>query len=785
METTATPALGGEPLHTTRSMTVLFAIGFACIAANAFGLLGPLSPALFPALTLAAFMATIVGVRRYDPEVRWPWYTLAFGFALFFAGGIAREATDSLGVLTVHRSLAPDLITIPGYVLVTVGLFGFAKARIRDTVARIDIALDAGVAALAALTVAWLFLLNPAVFTAENVPLQVRLLVAAYVPLSVFLVASTAGLAFAAGGQQLVADKLRLGAMTFLLIGDVIFMLLETQTVAIPKHIVEVPYALAYLSYIASVLHPSMRAQTEPNPVRRSGATVGRVSVIALALAIPGMASVFRLSAPTRDRLVLGGIVLTLTSLAILRLVRALRSNARSEALLTYQSTHDSLTGLPNRVGLHHEIIERIESARASSSMVAVFLCDIDRFKLINDSYGHNFGDAFLEQVGDRLRAGIRPTDVVARIGGDEFVVVLSHLHVESEALELAHRTQQIFATPFTVHGAEIASSVSVGVAIGDPSDVTTTPEALIRDADIAVYQAKDSGRNTAVVFDASMRDRISHRLAVERDLRHALERHELAVHYQPIVDLTSGRVSGFEALLRWSHPTWGQVAPMSFIPVAEDTGLIIDIGAWVLEQACGQLAEWRATLPRSNRLQMSVNLSACQLRDSAIVEQVRRVLVESGLPQDALTLELTESTLMENPAAAAELLNRLKSLGIGLSIDDFGTGYSSLAYLRRFPVDVVKIDRAFVMDLEDEDTSDATLVAAIVAMAGALGIGTVAEGVETMGQARRLTDLGCDLGQGYLYSRPIEAALIPAAINRIEAEARGRLQAVRTEKSA
>jgi diguanylate cyclase (GGDEF)-like protein len=426
-----------------------------------------------------------------------------------------------------------------------------------------------------------------------------------------------------------------------------------------------------------------------------------------------------------------------------------------------------------------------IATARSSSSLVAAFLCDVDRFKLVNDSYGHRFGDVFLVQVAERLRASIRPTDIVARIGGDEFMIVLSHLRNATEALELADRTRRIFAMPFNIEGAEIASSVSIGVAIGDPSHPDTTPESMIRDADTAVYQAKDAGRDSAVVFDASMRDRVSHRLAIERDLRHALERHELTVNYQPIVDLVSGRVSGFEALLRWAHPTWGQVAPASFIPVAEDTGLIVDIGEWVLHEACMQLAVWRETLPRSSRLQMSVNLSARQLRDPDIVERVHAVLAESGLPRDALTLELTESTLMENPSHAAELLGQLKNLGIGLSIDDFGTGYSSLAYLRRFPVDVVKIDRAFVIDVEDDDTSDATLVAAIVAMAGALGICTVAEGVETLGQARRVAELGCDLGQGYLYSRAVEPAMIPDAIAAIHTDARGHLQAVRTKHSA
>ncbi len=765
-------------------VTVVALLEGLWITLHVSGLLGPLASLTFPLLTFGAIVATVVGVRRYQPRSSWPWYGLATGFTLFLAGAIVRTTSHSLGDLTSHRALLPDLITIPGYLAIFLGLMGFARARHRDRSTRIDTALDAAVAALAALALGWLFLMNPALGLTSS-PLKVRVLVAAYVPISACIVAVTAGLAFSTGRKQSTADLLRLAAMVLLLVGDVLYMMLETHAVLMPETLVDIPYALAFVSYTACALTPSMRLQTEPDVEAQNSATVGRMVILGLALSIPGLIAISRPATSDADRAVLGGVVFALTAVAILRMVRAIHGHARSEARLVHQSQHDALTELPNRVGARTFLDDALVRAHATSAPVALILCDIDRFKLINDSHGHGFGDDFLLKVAARLRRSIRPLDLVARIGGDEFLIVVQGMTDDDEVLHVAHRTRRALSEPFHINGSEIASSVSIGVVIAEPTDPDLTAEGLIRDADTAVYQAKDAGRDAVVVFDRGMHDRALQRLTLQRDLRHALERNELSLNYQPIIDLPSGRVSGFEALLRWSHPTWGQVAPLSFIPIAEDTGLIVEIGAWVLEEACAQLATWRRDLPHGNRLEMSVNLSARQLRDPAMVDRLNDIVRAANLPRGALTLELTESSLMENPTLAAEHLGRLKALGVSLSIDDFGTGYSSLAYLQKFPVDHVKIDRAFVLGLESEDSSDETLIAAIVAMASALGIQTVAEGVEGTEQAERLERLNVDRAQGYLYSRPVEASLIPGVVTRLDSAARGRLTAVPERFSA
>ncbi len=701
---------------------------------------------------------------------------IAVALVVFLVGGGVREAFGTLGDLSSDRSPVPDLITLTGYVILGIGVLGLANVRRRGA-RDVDGMLDGVIAALAAMALAWIFLINPTLFH-EQAPLTVRFLLSCYPPLSVFIVAMIARLAFNTGKRRPLSYGLLLGAGTAMLIGDVVYMLLETHVLTLPQNVFDVPYALASVLFIGAVLHPSMRELTDPLPADEFAPTKGRLAFVAVALAFPALITVIRVDAEVGDRFAFGIIIMALTLAAAWRMFRALRAYARSEERLTYAATHDALTGLPNRAYAQDHLNSVLAatnrgagSSRSSSSMSTASSSSTTVTVTVWAT------SCFSPWPGGSARRH-GPATLVARIGGDEFVIVLANLPTTNKALEVAERTRLGFQIPFDVRGVEVVASASIGVSLSDGTDPSHDAEALIRDADTAMYRAKETGRDAVCVFDSSMRDSATERVELERDLRHAMESEELYLLYQPLVQLPMGKVEGFEALLRWSHPTRGQLLPASFIPLAEDTGLIVSIGTWVIEEACRQLVWWREEIPNGDDLYVAVNLSVRQLRDPQLVPCVQNALKGEKLSDGSLCLELTESLLMDNPAAAAELLEQLRSAGVGLSIDDFGTGYSSLSSLRRLPVDRVKIDQSFIEGLH-RDTSDESLVAAIVAMASALQVSTVAEGVETYAQGRRLHELGCNVAQGNFYSRPVPTASVPAVVDQFGVARRSHLKVV------
>ncbi|HET7487153.1 MAG TPA: EAL domain-containing protein [Acidimicrobiales bacterium] len=428
----------------------------------------------------------------------------------------------------------------------------------------------------------------------------------------------------------------------------------------------------------------------------------------------------------------------------------------RSQAELRHQATHDALTGLPNRVLLEDRVEQALARSRRNGSRVAALFLDVDRFKIINDSMGHGAGDELLRTVAQRLQAMLRPGDTVARFGGDEFVVVTEDWEPDDAPVAVAARIAEGLSVPARVEDADVVTTVSIGVAIaGSDADAG----ALLQDADAAMYRAKEQGKDRCVLFDSAMREAADSRLATERALRRALDRGELQVHYQPIVEIETGRLAGVEALARWQPDERAPVPPGEFIPVAEETGLIIRLGALVLHEACRQVALWRQETPELGDLTLSVNLSANQLLNPGLVEQVGSALAAAGLPPSALCLEITETVLLDDTEACARSLDALHDLGVQLGVDDFGTGYSSLSYLKRLPVDVLKIDQSFVGGLGGETSpQDRAIVAGIVDLANAFGLRTVAEGVEAGAQLQELGALGCHVAQGFHFCRPLDA---------------------------
>jgi diguanylate cyclase (GGDEF)-like protein/PAS domain S-box-containing protein len=430
------------------------------------------------------------------------------------------------------------------------------------------------------------------------------------------------------------------------------------------------------------------------------------------------------------------------------------------EEQLSHQAFHDSVTNLPNRALFRDRVTHAIERQQRDHKPVAVLFMDLDDFKTINDSLGHAAGDQLLNEVGERLKSALRAADTAARLGGDEFAILLEDGGEGIQAVDVADRIMESLEAPFPLEGKEVFVRASIGIAVAEDDENAShgedAVEEILRNADVAMYMAKENGKGRYQVFEPAMHETALKRLELKADLQRAVEHGEFVLHYQPVIELESGRISGVEALIRWMHPERGMVPPLDFIPLAEQTGLIVTIGRWVLREACLYARDLQARFPSTPPFHMAVNLSARQLQRPEIVDEVREILEETGLEPSSLILEITESVMMSNMELSIERLGELKALGVLLAVDDFGTGYSSLNYIQQFPVDILKVDKSFI-DVVNSDARKSALTATILKLAQDLDLKPVAEGIERADQLERLLELHCDLGQGYFFAKPLD----------------------------
>ena len=700
-----------------------------------------------------------IGVRGNRPAFPRPWRRLPAALMIAMVGSVLRASAGAGSALL----LVANTIGMVSYALFFLFLLGLLRARDADT--KRDALADGALVGIAAVLVAWVLLVSPAL---ANVELTMReRLIDGFSPvLDALLVYLLVRLSFVTPRNVAALWLLMVGFLSAST-ADLGWALTTAGVVSAKGAALDSFYLATYGLAGAAALHPSMRVLAEPLPSLVRPLPRFRLVLVSLAVAAPALLVLTGSLQGLLDRVVVAVGILVLAALVLVRTVRAVDGHVASELRLARQATHDALTDLPNRVRLGERLNEALSGLQHNPGRyVAVLFLDLDGFKLVNDSWGHSVGDELLVGAAARLRQGQQGTELVTRAGGDEFVIVCECADAVDGPVEVASRVLAGFAEPFSLSIGEIFVTVSIGIATSSGKDDQGTPEALVRDADTAMYRAKGEGRNRWALFDASMRASVTERLRTEVELRRALEREELVVHYQPIVGVADGALHGFEALVRWEHPERGLVMPGAFIPIIEDSDLIVSVGALVLRRAAAQLALWRSEHPCEQPLSISVNVAARQLRDPTFVELVRRILIETSLPPETVVLEITESTMVEDSEASRGTLAQLRALGVGLAVDDFGTGYSSLRYLKEFPMTSVKIDRAFVDGL-GTDPDDEVIVEAVLAMTHALGLTVVAEGVETVTQRQRLVALGCDAAQGYLFGRPLPATSASRLITR------------------
>jgi len=717
----------------------------------------------YSVIGVASVVCVAVGIARRRPAERLGWIAIAAGNLCFVLGDAVYDGYQYV----LHRptpfpSIA-DAFYLAGYPWLLLGIARVTRGRAAHGRTRESLA-DAAIVAIGALAISWHFLMG-AYATGTSVGSFGKLVNLAYPVLDLavlFIVVE--GLVF--GTARRPVHRLLAAAMVAMIVSDFLYDVMVLHGSYAVGSPIDAGWLVSYVLVGVAALHPSMALQAvaaPPDAMR----TRRRLPLVAVAgLTAPAILLSGALLGVHGDVGPLAAISIVVFVLVVVRLwwmldhvggqtravEAALRARESLEGELRDRAFHDDLTGLANRALLHDRVGHALASAARGHGLVGVCFCDLDGFKTINDSLGHLVGDAVLVAAGKRIAGVVRPGDTVARLGGDEFAVLMEDFDDPGTALAVAERVVSVLRQPVDVGDREVALSVSVGVAV---AALSTTTEELLSQADSAMYAAKAAGRDRLELFERSMLDDTHERLEITSAFAGAIERGELFLEYQPQYCLADGTLEGFEALVRWHHPRLGLVAPLRFVPLAEETGHIVPIGRFVIEQACEQAAQWSRA---GEDLVISVNLSGRQLSDPHLVDDVRTAVAVSGIDPGRLVLEITESAVIVDAERVGAVLRELKSIGVRLAIDDFGTGYSSLTYLRQFPIDVLKIDKSFVDPLADPSAEGEAFITTMVGLAHSLGMLTVAEGIEHADQRLQLAELGCDSAQGFLMSRPLGA---------------------------
>ncbi|BBH71285.1 hypothetical protein ACTI_79700 [Actinoplanes sp. OR16] len=743
------PAL--PPVIVRRLWQLMVAAG---VIATALYVLFPdtlISNVAFVALGIATVAACFLGPRRWGAEPPTAWLLMGAGALTFLIGVLIRPTVTEQ---SMPWPLVADVFSFSGYVLL--GVFLAMLLRQRQSLDRHAV-LDGLIVTLAVGMTTTLTLAIPAATTTGR-PALVSLIQGTYPLFDVIVLLLIVNLTFTAKSWPLSLVAL-IGTMVMMFAGDFAYAVAGVGGKIYTDPIYNVPYLLAYTALGVAALHPSVveMSRAAKAPVQEWGWQ--RLTMLAPALLLPPVMLLTNRTKTAEARVLVAVISALVVSLLLHRATSAVEAQVAAQLRSEHQATHDPLTSLPNRVSISAEI-ERLVTIvdPEGHDRVWVYMLDLDGFKWVNDSWGHDTGDQLVIEVGRRLRHAVAANIPVARVGGDEFL--LAFVGEKGGALHLVDDIRGCFARPFPVRDTEVVISASIGIshAAGDAARAAVTAEALMRDADTAMYRAKGEGPGRSSIFDTSMHDQVRERIELEVALRQALAEGQLRVHYQPLVRLETGIPIGAEALVRWEHPERGAIPPMTFIPIAEDAGLIGSIGTWVRQEALRQLGVWRSEGVVGDDFYLSINVSPRQLSEPELPLIVSGEMLRYGVPAHCVALEMTESVMVDGSSVTARVLFELRELGVKLLIDDFGTGFSALGYLRRFPVTGVKIDRSFVIGL-GVNVEDDEIVRAVVAMSHALGLTVIAEGVETPLQRDALWAVGVVNGQGWLWGAAVPAS--------------------------